>query len=114
MLKDIYSASMGAGLPNPDVRPEHSRNWNAGYARLLGAKTRVQVDLFRSDLRIAIESVYITDPGGTSSATAYCPNSKIVGYCSQMVNIGSEVHEGVEMSVRSTPLPRLTLDANYS
>jgi len=114
MLKDIYSSSMGSGLPNPDLKPEHSRNWNAGYSRLFGAKTLVQADLFRSDLRSAIESVYITDPGGTSSATAYCPNSKIAGYCSQMVNIGSEVHEGVEMSVRSTPIPRMTLDAGYS
>jgi iron complex outermembrane receptor protein len=113
MLKDIYSSSLGAGLPNPDLKPEHSRNWNAGYSRQLGARTLVQADLFRSDLRNAIESVYVTDPGGTSAA-AYCPNSKIIGYCSQMVNIGSEVHEGVEVSVRSAPLPRVTLDASYS
>jgi len=114
MLKDIYSTSMLAGLPNPDLKPEHSRNWNAGYSRLFGAKTLVQADLFRSDLRSAIESVYVTDPGGKSAATAYCPNSKIIGYCSQMANIGSEVHEGVEISVRSTPLPRVTLNASYS
>jgi iron complex outermembrane receptor protein len=114
MLKDIYSASLGAGLPNPDLKPEHSRNWNAGYSRLLGARTLIQAGLFRSDLRSAIESVYVTDPGGKSAATAYCPNSKIIGYCSQMANIGSEVHEGVEISVRSTPLARVTLSASYS
>src|SRR5262249_38301591 len=28
MLKDIYSASLGSALPNPNLRPEHSRNWN--------------------------------------------------------------------------------------
>ena len=114
MLKDTYSASMGAGLPNPDLKPEHSRNWNAGYSQLLTARTLVQVVLFRSDLRNAIESVYVTDPGGTSSATAYCPNSKIPGFCSEMANLGKEVHEGVEIEVRSAPLARLTVDASYS
>lgn len=108
MLKDIYSASMGAGLPNPDLQPEHSRNWNAGYSHVLGWRTLLQATLFRSDLRHAIESVYVTDPGG------FCPNSKIVGYCSQMANIGAEVHEGVEIEARSSPTSRLTLDASYS
>jgi iron complex outermembrane receptor protein len=114
MLKDIYSAGMGSALPNPDLKPEHSRNWNIGYSRLFPARTLVQVELFRSDLRDAIESVYITDPGGTSAATQFCPSSKVVGYCSQNANIGSEVHQGVEVTVRSTPVSRLTLDANYS
>jgi iron complex outermembrane receptor protein len=31
-----------------------------------------------------------------------------------MVNVGKEVHEGAEVSVRSTPVPRLTVDASYS
>jgi iron complex outermembrane receptor protein len=30
------------------------------------------------------------------------------------VNIGKEVHEGFEITIRSSPLSRLTLDANYS
>jgi len=114
MLKDIYSASMGAGLPNPNLLPEHSRNWNVGYSQSLSAKTLLQIEWFRSDLRNAIESVYVSDPGGTNPATRYCPNGKIVGYCSEMANIGKEVHEGMEIKVRSTPLPRLSLEASYS
>ena len=114
MLKDIYSASLGAGLPNPNLLPEHSFNWNAGYSQLIGTKTLAQVVLFRSNLHNAIESVYVTDPGGPSPLTAYCPNAKIIGYCSEMANIGKEVHEGIEFEVRSTPLPRLTLNASYS
>ena len=39
MLKDIYSASLGAGLPNPNLLPEHSFNWNVGYSQLLGTRT---------------------------------------------------------------------------
>jgi len=114
MLKDIYSAGLGAGLPNPNLRPEHSRNWNLGYSQVFGARTLVQLTLFRSDLRNAIESVYVTDPGGSSAATALCPNSRIIGFCSEMANIGNEVHQGVEFEVRSAPLSRLTLNASYS
>jgi iron complex outermembrane receptor protein len=114
MLKDIYSAGLGAGLPNPNLQPEHSRNWNVGYSHTLGAATLLQVVLFRSDLESAIESVYVTDPGGISPATAFCPNSRIIGYCSEMANIGKEVHQGIEFEVRSSPLPRLNIDASYS
>ena len=56
----------------------------------------------------------MTDPGGSSVLTAYCPNTKIIGFCSEMANVGKEVHQGVEFEVRSTPLPRLTLNASYS
>lgn len=114
MLKDIYSASLGAGLPNPNLRAEHSYNWNVGYSQLIGLKTVAQIALFRSDLRNAIESVYVTDPGGTSSATAFCPNSRVIGFCSEMANIGKETHQGIEFELRSNPLPRLTLNASYS
>jgi iron complex outermembrane receptor protein len=114
MLKDIYSASLGAGLPNPNLQPEHSRNWNLGYSQVVGAKTLVQLALFRSDLRNAIESVYVADPGGTNPATASCPNSRIIGFCSEMANIGREVHQGAEVEVRSTPVSRLTVSASYS
>jgi iron complex outermembrane receptor protein len=114
MLKDIYSASLGAGLPNPNLLPEHSLNWNLGYRQVIGTETVAQVVLFRSDLRNAIESVYVTDPGGTNPATEYCPNSKIIGYCGEMANIGKETHRGVEFEIRSTPLPRLTANASYS
>ncbi len=114
MLKDIYSASLGAGLPNPNLLPEHSLNWNVGFRQVIGLKTVAQIVLFRSDLHNAIESVYVTDPGGTTAATEYCPNSKINGFCSEMANIGKEVHQGIEFEVRSTPISRLTLNASYS
>ena len=114
MLKDVYSASLGAGLPNPNLQPERSRNWNVGYSQVVGPRTFVQFEVFRSDLRDAIESAFITDPTGTSAATATCPTSRIPGFCSQMVNIGNEVHQGVEVKARTTPATRVTVDASYS
>ena len=114
MLKDVYSASLGQGLPNPDLKPEHALSWNLGYSRAFGAFTVVQGELFRTDLRSAIESVYVTDPGAGSAVTEYCPNGKIVGYCSEMANIGKEVHEGVELKIGTMLLHRLNLDVSYS
>ena len=34
--------------------------------------------------------------------------------CRKAVNIAKELHQGVEVTVRSNPLRRLTLDANYT
>lgn len=118
MLKDIYSAGLGSALPNPDLKAEHSQNWNMGYSQLLFSRTLLQLELFRSNLHDAIESVAVTDPGNPNAALtpppgALCPSSTN-GFCSQMVNIGKEVHEGVEFKVRTAPLPRLTIDAGYS
>jgi iron complex outermembrane receptor protein len=108
LLKDSYSYRLGTALPNPDLRPEHSRNWTVGYSHAFGSKTLAQINYFRSDLRDAIESVYITAPG-------LCPSNTgaLAGFCSQNVNIGKEAHQGAEISIRSTPIPRLTLDVNY-
>ena len=115
MLKDIYSAGLGAGLPNPNLLPEHAFNWNAGYLQLIGAKTIAQLVLV-PEQSSRCHRIGIRDRSrrNKSSATAFCPNSKIIGFCSEMANIGKEMHEGIEFEVRSTPLPRLTLNASYS
>lgn len=110
MLKDSYSYSMGKGIPNPDLKPEHSRNWNIGYDHLFPVSTRLEVVLYRSDLRNAIESVYIPD----TNSICLTNTGGLSGYCLENVNIGKEVHEGVEMSVHSTPISWVTFDGSYS
>src|SRR5215475_2388776 len=117
MLKDIYYAGLGSALPNPNLKAEHSQNWNVGYSHFF-ARTLFQFELFRSNLHDAIESVAVTDPGNPNASLtpppgALCP-STTTGFCNQMVNIGKEVHEGVEFKVRTAPIPRLTIDAGYS
>jgi iron complex outermembrane receptor protein len=72
-------------------------------------ETRFEAVLYRSDLRDAIESVYVVDTASMCSNTG-----GLSGYCSQNLNIGKEVHQGVEFSAHSTPIPRVTFDANYS
>jgi iron complex outermembrane recepter protein len=109
LLRDSYSYSLGKGVPNPDLRAEHSRNWTVGYSYAFASRTVAQIEYFRSDMRDAIHSVYITD------LEDLCDNTgALAGYCSIYVNVAGETHEGFEISVRSTPVKQLVLDASYS
>lgn len=117
-LKQRYSSGMGSALPNPALQAEHSQNWNFGYTHFFGTKLTADGQLFRSDLRNAIESALVPDPGFTTSGTGLCPNNTSGGVagtdCSQNINIGKEAHEGIEVGLRSNPISWLKLDANYS
>jgi iron complex outermembrane receptor protein len=109
LLKESYSYKLGSAVPNPGLKPEHSRNWTAGYSRAFGSTTVAQIEYFRSDLRDAIQSAYIID------IASQCNNTGIyAGLCSQFFNIAKELHEGVEFNIRSTPVSRLTVDIIYS
>jgi len=113
LLKESYSYGLGKGIANPDLRPEHNTSFNIGYSHAFPAKTVAQVEYFYNRLRDAIQSVYIKDPGGTTAPL--CSNTGAqAGYCSQNVNVAKETHQGFELSVRSAPSSRLTLDMNYS
>ncbi|HTY63978.1 MAG TPA: TonB-dependent receptor [Acidobacteriota bacterium] len=117
MLKESYSYGMGSAIPNPDLNPEHSRNWDIGYSHAFARSTLLQVEYFRSDLRDAIQSVYVKDPEYVAGSNpGLCPSNTglKLGYCSQNANIGKEVHQGTEISLRSSPIRRLNLDANYA
>jgi iron complex outermembrane recepter protein len=110
LLKESYSYKLGTGIPNPDLRPEHNTSVNIGYSHAFPGKTVAQVEYFYNRLRDAIQSAYTEDTGGL------CPGSTGIytGYCSQNVNIAKEAHQGFEVSLRSTPVSRLTMDLNYS
>jgi iron complex outermembrane receptor protein len=113
LLKESYSYSLGKGIPNPELKPEHNTSLDFGYSHVFPGRTVAQVEYFYNRLRNAIQSVYIKDPGGVSSPL--CSNTGAqAGYCSQNVNVAKEVHQGLEFSIRSTPLTRLTLHASYS
>jgi iron complex outermembrane recepter protein len=107
-MKQMYSSFMAQGLPNPDLKSEHSQNWNIGYSHAYGTKLSFDGELYYSRLRNAIQSEYVTD------TNSQCSNSKYSGYCMEYLNIGKEVHEGVEATVRSRPVTPLSLSANYS
>ncbi len=109
-LKEMYSYRMGTGLPNPGLNTEHSNNWQIGYSRPFAAGTAAQLEFFRSDLRDAIESIPV--PVSLLPANGSCGTSAYT--CTMAENASHEVHEGIELTVRSTPVQRLTFDANYT
>jgi iron complex outermembrane receptor protein len=102
-LKDRYSYKFGRALPDPLLKPEHAINWTLGYSWRFALRTVAEVELFRSDVRDAIENIIFPSPLCTAMR----------GFCMQAVNIGREVRQGAEFTIRSTPVARLTLDANY-
>jgi iron complex outermembrane receptor protein len=113
LLKDSYSYRFQRAWPNPDLGPEHSRNWDIGYSHAFGLSTLLQLEYFHSDLRDAIQSIGVRD----ASMPAHCPGNSsgsMKGYCSINYNAGKETHEGAEISIRSTPIRRLSLNASYS
>lgn len=112
LLKESYSYRLGSAIPNPALKAEKNRSWNIGWSHAFPAKTVAQIEYFHNHLRDAIESVYVLDPG---SPDPFCDNTGVLeGYCSQNVNIANEKHQGFEISIRSTPASRFTLDMSYS
>lgn len=107
-LKDRYSYKNGQAVPNPTLQPEYARNYALGYSHAFSFKTMMQVELFRSDVYDSIQNATIP-----AEFPNQCPTMP-AGTCRKAVNIGKEVHKGVEFTVRSTPWSRLTLDANYT
>jgi iron complex outermembrane receptor protein len=107
-MKDRYSYKAGRAIPNPTLDPERARTWTAGYARTIASRTIAQIDVFRSNVRDEIENIFFLSPlcsGGGKGG---------VGSCQQAVNVGSELHNGVNLTLRTTAVSHLTIDANYS
>jgi iron complex outermembrane receptor protein len=104
-LRDRYSYKAGRALPNPTLLPENAVNFTAGYSHAFFRRTVAQIEFFRSDVRNEIANISFPSP--------LCAGGK-GGGCMQAVNVGSEIHEGTTLLIRTTPVPRITLDMNYS
>lgn len=115
-MMDSYSYRFGRALANPELKSEHSRNWDIGWSHTIGSRTQAQVEYFHNSIRDAIQSIWVIDPTYNPDIrnSASCRSSDRLGFCTQNVNAASQVHQGAEISIRSTPLTRLTLDASYT
>ena len=109
-IKDRYSYKAGRAVPNPSLRPERARTWTGSYSRTFASRTVAQLDVFRSNVDDEIENIFFLSPlcpaaggGGGGRGTA--------GTCQQAVNVGSEIHDGFTVTLRTTPEERLTIDA---
>ncbi|MBP1623596.1 MAG: hypothetical protein H6Q07_1616 [Acidobacteria bacterium] len=107
-LKDRYSYKNGQAVPSPTLQPEHTRNYNLGYSHAFSFNTMIQLELFRSDVYDAIQNATIP-----AEFPDQCPSLSSTT-CRKALNVAKELHQGVEFTIRSTPLRRLSIDANYT
>lgn len=91
-----------AGQGNPNERPEHATEYEAGVSHQFSSSATMDVSLYRTNLRDAIENYY-------PLANA-CPT---IAY-SYPINVGNVVYQGAELRFvqRFTP-QHLVLSANY-
>lgn len=96
-IKDRYSYRMGTAIPNPNLKPEISDNFDLTYTGVFFKKLTLQTSLFYSHITDAILSVSEVEPGK-----------------SQMQNAGLAEFIGVELSLKYDILKNLLIGANYS
>jgi vitamin B12 transporter len=85
-------------LGNPDLKPERSRTFDVGIEqRLFAGRARADLGYFHHDYRdqIAYQYDFLTGTG-------------------TYVNLGKTRGQGVEVALAASPLPRLTLSAEYT
>jgi iron complex outermembrane recepter protein len=104
-LKDRFSTKMGKAVPSPELEAEHARNFSFGYSHAFSWNTLMQIELFRADVYDAITNVNVPEEN---------PSQCTGTTCSKALNAAKEMHQGMEFSVRSSPIRRLNLTANYT
>jgi vitamin B12 transporter len=85
-------------LGNPDLKPERSRTFDVGVEqRLFAGRARADVSYFHHDYRdqIAYQYDFVTNTG-------------------TYFNLGKTRGQGLEIAVAASPLPRLSLSAEYT
>ncbi|MBV6477869.1 MAG: Vitamin B12 transporter BtuB [Ignavibacteria bacterium] len=96
-IKERYSYRMGTALPNPDLKPETSFNYDLTYAGRFLNKLTFKSSLFYSHITNAIINVSNVQPGK-----------------SQMQNTGSAEFMGIELSLNFDVMKYLNADLNYT
>ncbi len=94
-IKDRYSYRMGQGIPNPDLREERANNWEVGASRLLGRRTFLEANLFRSDVSNSTQRFFVQ------------PN------VFQLRNLGGARFLGAEFAMRTSLTRALHLQGRY-
>lgn len=101
-FKDKYSYKMGTALPNPELDPEKSVNYEIAYQQTLFKKLLVETTLFFSDTRDFILSKTIPDPNNPSKTLT------------QNQNIGDVDQYGIEIGVSGQIVSSLKGGLNYT
>ena len=95
-IKDKYSYRLGTALPNPDLNPEESINYEIGYQDLLFKKVKVEINYFYSQV------------------TDFILQTRLNNGLFQNRNISHVDQYGVELAVSGQILACLTGGFNYT
>lgn len=96
-MKDRYSYKMGIAIPNPDLKPENSVNYEIAYKASLFGKIKIQPALFYLKLHDVIMNIGNVQPGKA-----------------QMQNAGKAEFMGGDIDVGYTVIKNLKLNFNYT
>jgi len=101
-MKDKYSYKQGTALPNPNLRPEKSINYELGYQDMFFKKIGLKTAIFYSDITDMVMQVKVPNPSN--------PATKL----NQNQNVGDVRRYGAELDVSGTIVTDLNGGFNYT
>lgn len=102
-IKDRYSYSLGAGIPNPYLTPEYSINYDLSYKTTLTRWLTLESALFYSHIEHTILSVNNVKYDSTTHVSE-----------SQVQNVGRSEYIGGELGLEAPLTTSLKLGTNYT
>lgn len=91
-------------LPNPALRPERVRSFEAGFEQRFARNYSLTATYFNGLFRDKIDFNFLTG--------ASCPPPN--PFCGQYVNVNQALAHGAELEFQARPLARLSLDGSYT
>lgn len=101
-IKDKFSYRMGRAIPNPELDPERSVNYEIGYKHTFDERVTVETNLFYNDVRDFIQFKKVPHPTK--------PGEKV----DQNQNIGEVKMYGVELGATARIFDPLRGGVNYT
>lgn len=101
-IKDRYSYRLGSAIPNPDLDPEKSINYEIGYENKQIQNVYWKSSLFYNDVTDYIQSIKVPDPNISGATTL------------QNQNIGKVSLSGFESELSAYLFTSLQLGCNYT
>ncbi|MCT7446551.1 TonB-dependent receptor plug domain-containing protein [Aliarcobacter skirrowii] len=109
-LKERYSYRMGKAIPNPELEPEKTINYEIGASKLY-ENQGIKAVLFYSDVKDYIQERVVDNPDFDSSKPINKKNPKEVN---QNYNVGKVKHMGYELEYFYAFGNNLDFDASYT
>lgn len=104
-----FGESFGNGggfptLPNPDLRPEEARAFEAGFQQNFRANYALSAVYFNDLFRNKIDFNFLLPPD--------CPQN--ISSCGQYINIDEAIAHGTEVQFSARPTTHVSVDASYT